>query len=84
MFTITIPQLRERLLDIPALVQYFIEQKPKDMNLSDLPKLSDGAVDRLMDYNWPGNVRELQNIVERILILNPVFQMGAAQQVVSM
>jgi transcriptional regulator with GAF, ATPase, and Fis domain len=70
-FPITIPPLRERRLDIPALVQYFIEQKSREMNLPDLPRLADGAVDRLMDYNWPGNVRELQNIVERALILNP-------------
>jgi formate hydrogenlyase transcriptional activator len=70
-FPIVIPPLRERRLDIPAFVQYFIEQKSKDMNLPDIPKLADGALEGLMDYNWPGNVRELQNIVERSLILNP-------------
>ena len=70
-FPITIPPLRQRPLDIPALVQYFIEQKSSEMNLPDIPKLADGAVEGLMDYAWPGNVRELQNIVERSLILKP-------------
>jgi transcriptional regulator with GAF, ATPase, and Fis domain len=70
-FPITIPPLRERLFDIPALVQYFIEQKAKDLNLPAIPKIADGALDSLTDYAWPGNVRELQNIVERSLILNP-------------
>jgi formate hydrogenlyase transcriptional activator len=70
-FPLMIPPLRERLLDIPALVQYFIQQKSRDLNLLDIPKLAVGALDGLMDYSWPGNVRELQNIIERSLILNP-------------
>jgi transcriptional regulator with GAF, ATPase, and Fis domain len=70
-FPITIPPLRRRLYDIPALVDYFIQQKSKDLNLPQIPKLADGALEGLTDYRWPGNVRELQNIVERALILNP-------------
>jgi DNA-binding NtrC family response regulator len=70
-FPVTIPPLRDRLFDIPALVQYFIEQKAKDLNLPALPKIADSALESLTDYAWPGNVRELQNIVERSLILNP-------------
>jgi DNA-binding NtrC family response regulator len=58
-------------LDIPALVDYFIQQKARDLNLSQLPKLADGALEGLTDYSWPGNVRELHNIVERSLILHP-------------
>lgn len=70
-FPITIPPLRQRLYDIPALVDYFIQQKSKDLNLPRIPKLAFGALEGLTDYRWPGNVRELQNIVERALILNP-------------
>jgi transcriptional regulator with GAF, ATPase, and Fis domain len=70
-FPITIPPLRDRLFDIPALVQYFIEQKAKDLNLPAIPKIADNALEGLKEYAWPGNVRELQNIVERSLILNP-------------
>ncbi|MGD8847356.1 MAG: sigma 54-interacting transcriptional regulator [Desulfobacteraceae bacterium] len=70
-FPITIPPLRDRLYDIPALVDYFIQQKARDLNLPQIPKLADGALEGLTDYRWPGNVRELQNIVERSLILHP-------------
>ncbi len=70
-FPITIPPLRERLLDIPALVHYFIQQKSKDLNLPAIPQLVRGTLENFRNYLWPGNVRELQNIVERALILNP-------------
>ncbi len=70
-FPIEIPSLRKRLFDIPALVQYFIELKSKDLKFPSIPKIADGAVDYLLNYHWPGNVRELQNIVERAMIINP-------------
>jgi transcriptional regulator with GAF, ATPase, and Fis domain len=68
-FPIAIPPLRERISDIPALVQYFIREKSRDMKLTGIPILAPGAIDRLMAYHWPGNVRELENAVERALIL---------------
>ena len=67
-FPIMIPPLRQRKEDIPALVNYFIEQKAKELKLIDIPEVSPGAIDHLMDYDWPGNVRELENMVERTLI----------------
>lgn len=70
-FPVEIPPLRDRKQDIPAFIQYFIQQKAKEMNLSNVPTLATGEMDILMDYNWPGNVRELQNVIERALILNP-------------
>ncbi len=70
-FPIIIPPLRERLSDLPALIQYFITRKARELKLKSIPVLADGAIEILMDYNWPGNVRELENIVERELILNP-------------
>ena len=70
-FPIWIPPLRERAVDIPALLQHFIHTKSKELKLPCIPELSPLAVDLLLDYHWPGNVRELQNIVERALILNP-------------
>jgi transcriptional regulator with GAF, ATPase, and Fis domain len=70
-FPIQIPPLRERKSDIPALLQYFIELKSKELKITDIPTIKKGAVDYLLQYKWPGNVRELQNIVERELILNP-------------
>ncbi len=70
-FPIRIPPLRERTADIPALVQYFISKKARELKLPGIPHLSDKALDLLTRYPWPGNVRELENIVERNLILNP-------------
>jgi len=70
-FPIWIPPLRDRQIDIPALIQHFVSLKAKEMNLTTNPKLFPGAIDPLMTYHWPGNVRELENVVERALILNP-------------
>ncbi|MGA1870177.1 MAG: sigma-54 interaction domain-containing protein [bacterium] len=70
-FPIWIPPLRERISDIPALLQHFITLKSKELKLSTIPTVSPGVTDMLMKYTWPGNVREMQNVVERALILNP-------------
>jgi len=68
-FPITIPPLRERKEDIPALVHYFIAKKARELQINDRPEIMPGAMGRLTVYNWPGNVRELENIVERAMIL---------------
>ena len=67
---IRIPPLRLRREDIPSLVQYFVEKKANEMNLSKIPRIDSASLNRLKRYDWPGNVRELQNIVERALILS--------------
>ena len=68
-FPITVPPLRERKMDIPALVQHFVSKKSKQLKLSGLNEMAAGAISKLIEYNWPGNVRELENIIERELIL---------------
>jgi transcriptional regulator with GAF, ATPase, and Fis domain len=68
-FPIEIPPLRERRMDIPALVYHFIEKKTKEMGFQHRPSLMDGALRQLSEYPWPGNVRELENVIERALIL---------------
>ena len=69
-FPIRIPPLRERKADIPALVEFFIRKKAKEIGLQSIPQLTPGAMDQLMAYHWPGNVREVGNVVERALILS--------------
>ena len=69
-FPITIPSLRDRKEDIPALIHHFIEKKSKDLQIPGPHRLAPGALNTLLEYNWPGNVRELENVVERSLILN--------------
>ena len=67
-YPIRIPPLRERRLDLPALVEHFVERKARELGLRSTPALAPGAIDRLIRYDWPGNVRELANVVERALI----------------
>ncbi len=67
-FPIRIPPLRQRIGDIPLLVDHFIEKKCKELGIQEIPRLEAGAVERLARHRWPGNVRELENAVERALI----------------
>jgi len=68
-FPIHLPPLRQRKEDIPALVQWLIARKCREMGQPEHPDLAAGAMEQLQAYDWPGNVRELQNIIERALIL---------------
>ena len=71
---IHIPPLRERLEDIPLLVEHFRNRFNKNLN-RDVSGVTPRAIKQLMDYPWPGNVRELENVVERTYITcdDPVF-----------
>jgi DNA-binding NtrC family response regulator len=64
---INVPPLRERVEDIPMLLDYFAERTEVEGNIA--PKrFSQGAIDLLLSFRWPGNVRELKNLVERLII----------------
>jgi DNA-binding NtrC family response regulator len=65
---VVLPPLRERIEDLPDLVDYFIGQLAARLGVAELPH-DEAALVRLARYNWPGNVRELKNLVERSLIL---------------
>jgi transcriptional regulator with PAS, ATPase and Fis domain len=68
---ITVPPLRERVSDIPRLAQFFVAKHWRGGKATDRapPRLSQGALARLVTYPWPGNIRELENEVERMLVL---------------
>ena len=66
---IMLPTLKERKNDIPYLVEYFLEQFTQKKN-SSVTKLSDEAMEIIVNYSWPGNVRELRNLIERLVVLN--------------
>src|SRR6202451_1254489 len=66
-----VPPLRERKEDVPLFARYFLKdlaaiygRRPRE--------ITDDAIDALMRYSWPGNVRELRNVIERIVIMNPM------------
>ena len=65
---LTIPPLRERKDDIPALAARFLRRYAREVNRPPC-RLSDEAVRALTAYDWPGNVRELQNAIERAVVL---------------
>jgi two-component system nitrogen regulation response regulator NtrX len=65
---IEVPPLRERLEDIPALVEHFAEQLAAGAGVPG-KKFAEEAIRRLQSRPWPGNIRELRNAVERALIL---------------
>ena len=64
-----LPPLRERIEDIPDLVRHFLRRAEAD----GLPpkRLDAGALEQLKTHTWPGNVRELENLVRRLVVLNP-------------
>ncbi len=67
---IFLPTLRERVDDIPLLLDHFLHAHAKRRGGA-VKQLTPAAVDHLCAYHWPGNVRELENFVERICTINP-------------
>jgi DNA-binding NtrC family response regulator len=67
-FTIELPPLRERIEDIPQLVQMFVVQYAAQ-NHKDVIGIDDECVKALQAQPWPGNVRQLRNVIERALIV---------------
>jgi transcriptional regulator with GAF, ATPase, and Fis domain len=67
-FAIEVAPLREHKDDIPLLAAHFLGQTARRLKVR-LPKLTQGHLVQLYNYDWPGNVRELQNLIERALIL---------------
>lgn len=66
--TITIPPLRERVNDIPMLVQRFIKEFAAENNKT-IDDITPDTLNAMMAYAWPGNVRELRNVIERMIVL---------------
>jgi two-component system nitrogen regulation response regulator NtrX len=66
-----VPALRERKEDIPLLAREFLREFGREYGRPRV-EISDEALGLLKQYHWPGNVRELKNLMERVLILNPL------------
>ena len=63
-----VPPLRNRVDDIPVLINYFIDKYTKEYNKTGL-EIHDKTIDVMCRYNWPGNIRELEHAVERMVIM---------------
>lgn len=69
-FPIFVPALRDRLEDIPLLVNHFIRRLAAKTG-KNVAGISTKALEHLMKHNWPGNIRELENCIERSLLMSP-------------
>jgi transcriptional regulator with GAF, ATPase, and Fis domain len=67
-FPISLPALRERPEDIPALAHYFLQRAAKRVGVR-VKSISDNVMQALLDYHWPGNIRELEHLIERSILL---------------
>jgi transcriptional regulator with PAS, ATPase and Fis domain len=65
---IVVPPLRDRLEDVPMLVQHFVHKHARRCGRR-IEALGDGVMSYLQDYHWPGNLRELENTIERAVVL---------------
>ncbi|WP_412467585.1 sigma-54-dependent transcriptional regulator [Pedobacter sp. KLB.chiD] len=75
-FTITLPPLRERKADIPALAAFYLKEFANKVNRS-APKMDNKILSLLNGHSWKGNIRELKNVIERLVILSDGDQLSA-------
>jgi chemotaxis protein methyltransferase CheR len=68
-FPITVPPLRDRLDDIPLLVDFYVNKISKRLGKT-IESVPSSVMDTLQSYHWPGNVRELENVLERGVIVS--------------
>ncbi|STB00550.1 sigma-54 interaction domain-containing protein [Clostridium baratii] len=64
-----LPPLKDRLGDIPILIDYFLNIKSQKLH-KEIPHISQKLYKKMISYCWPGNIRELENCVENIVNLN--------------
>ena len=73
--SIRMPALRERIQDLPELIQHFAGTIAADLGVAP-PRVAEAELQRLAQYDWPGNIRELKNVIERCLLLNHPLTQG--------
>lgn len=66
---INVPPLKDRIGDVPILLNHFLYTKSKKLNKT-IPTISNSLFNKMITYCWPGNIRELENFVENLVALN--------------
>mgnify|MGYP001447293143 CR=1 FL=1 len=74
---ISLPPLRDRIEDLPALIDHFIGRCNERLS-KDIRGFSEPAIETLSRYRWPGNIRELENLVERMVLFSSAPVIDAA------
>lgn len=67
-FPIHLPPLRERLDDLPQMIESFVQEFAETMG-KPIETIAKASINTLIGYHWPGNIRELRNVIERAVIL---------------
>ncbi|MEL6736702.1 MAG: sigma-54 dependent transcriptional regulator, partial [Pseudomonadota bacterium] len=75
--TINVPSLRERVDDIPLLVEHFLTRSEKEGAGS--KRISDEALSIIRNYSWPGNVRQLENAIRRLVVTSSEEEISRSQ-----
>jgi DNA-binding NtrC family response regulator len=70
--TIHAPPLRDRLSDVPSLIEHFRAQTEKKIAAKGTRSIEKDAIDALTRFRWPGNVRQLQHVIENLMVTTPV------------
>lgn len=68
-FPISLPSLRDRKEDIPALIKHFINLYSAKNGIK-APILADQLLQEMLSYDWPGNIRELEHVIERGILMS--------------
>jgi two-component system response regulator HydG len=76
---IVVPALRDRLEDIPGLVDHFLAAARSRNPHSPVARLAPEIVTTLTRYLWPGNVRELENLIERLVVVGTTPEIGLSE-----
>lgn len=78
---IALPALRERIVDLPALIEHFVSRCNQRLG-KQVQGFSSAALEALAHYGWPGNIRELENLVERMVLFasGPVIERDAVPE----
>ena len=71
-----LPALRERREDVPQLARYFLAKSAKDLGV-EAKRITDAAIERLMNFDFPGNVRQLENICHWLTVMAPALVVEA-------
>ena len=69
-FSINLPPLRNRKVDIPLFADFFLDKTNKELN-KNIEGYEDDVQEMFLHYNWPGNLREFRNVVRRAVLLTP-------------
>src|SRR5665213_1749605 len=69
-FSINLPPLRKRKVDIPLFADFFLDKTNQELN-KNIEGYEDDVLDMFVNYDWPGNLREFRNVVRRAVLLTP-------------